>query len=307
MNINLSNDSLHYWIKSDGYYSIKEMNKFIKYFFPDNINVLFDHNDYKYYIIGINDRNINYDYNKIYILLCVENCYGHNHFNHYNNYGNFGNKNIKIYFYNHINKIIQTYKYIAIPIIYNQIDYFNKYYNDIKPSIITQFKDKKFCLFVSNNDFRSDIKDNIKGFLQKIDVCDSIGKYKNLILNKSCYHSIELMNVFNKYKFIFVCENSLSDGYITEKIFNCFFSRTIPIYNGCDTINYYFNKNCFINANDINNINKLKNIIIKLMNDENMYNEVINYKKINESYNDENYKIKFKDFIDKLNIQIILL
>jgi hypothetical protein len=301
MNINLSNDSLHYWIKSDGYYSIKEMNKFIKYFFPDNINVLFDHNDYKYYIIGINDRNINYDYNKIYILLCVENCYGHNHFNHYNNYGNFGNKNIKIYFYNHINKIIQTYKYIAIPIIYNQIDYFNKYYNDIKPSIITQFKDKKFCLFVSNNDFRSDIKDNIKGFLQKIDVCDSIGKYKNLILNKSCYHSIELMNVFNKYKFIFVCENSLSDGYITEKIFNCFFSRTIPIYNGCDTINYYFNKNCFINANDINNINKLKNIIIKLMNDENMYNEVINYKKINESYNDENYKIKFKDFIDKLN------
>jgi hypothetical protein len=124
--------------------------------------------------------------------------------------------------------------------------------------------------------------------------------YKNLLYDKSCYHSIELINIFNQYKFIFVCENSVSNGYITEKIFNCFFSRTIPIYNGCESINDYFDKNCFINANDIDNLHNLKDNIIKLMNNENLYNEIINCNKINKSYNDENYKKKFKEFINVL-------
>ena len=301
MNISLSTDSIKYWITDDTYFSIKKINKFINYFFPDNINVSFDQSNYKYYILGVNDSNINYDNNKIYILICVENCYAHSYYNHYNKYDNYGNKNIKIYLYNHIDKIVQTNEYIAIPIIYNQIDYFIKYYNDIKPSNLIPFNEKKFCLFVSNNNHRKDIKDKIKKLLLEIGTCDYLEIYKPILHNKSCYHSIELMNIFNKYKFIFVCENSLSDGYITEKIFNCFFSRTIPIYNGCNKINNYFNEYCFINVNNIDSLENQRNKIIQLNNNEEFYNAVINCNKINKLYDNENYKEKFKSFIDKLN------
>jgi len=206
MKIKLENGADQHWITDSHYSSIKSYDKFIKYFFPDTVNASIDNNNFKYCILNLNgmSHDITYEDNIIYILICVENCNAH-HYNLYNKYGAFGNRNIKIYFYNHIDKIIQTDEYMAFPIIYTQIEYFNKYYNDIKPNVITSFKDKKFCLFVSNNHFRSNIKENIKGFLQEIDVCDSLNIYKNILYDKSCYHSIELMNVFNKYKFIFVC------------------------------------------------------------------------------------------------------
>ena len=93
----------------------------------------------------------------------------------------------------------------------------------------------------------------------------------------------------------------MSDGYITEKIFNCFFGRCIPIYNGSNKIEYYFNKESFINMNDINNIQSSKDKIIELMTYENKYNEKINKEKINLTYDNENYKERFKNFIDKIN------
>ena len=132
--------------------------------------------------------------------------------------------------------------------------------------------------------------------------------YKNKISNKSCYHSIELLNIFNKYKFVFVCENSLETGYITEKIFNCLFARCIPIYYGCSTIEKYIDKDCFINMNldnEINNeiINLKNNEIINLKNNELEYNNKITANKICKDYNDENYKDKLKEFVDKYFIK----
>jgi hypothetical protein len=129
--------------------------------------------------------------------------------------------------------------------------------------------------------------------------------YKNEIFNKSCYHSTELLNIFNRYKFVFVCENSLGSGYITEKIFNCLFARCIPIYYGCSKIENFIDKDCFINMNLESNkdSNENNNIIInkinKFKNNENEYNSIINSNKICKDYDDENYKDKLKTFVDK--------
>ena len=270
INLNLVIEDLNYWITSDSYYSMQNINKFIKYFFPDNLKIEFNNNNdnntntntntntninnnansNNTVIYGIQlDDNKKLDNSKLNILLCVENCNYHKHYNHYNKFGNFGNDKIQIYFYNHIDKCIFTDKYIAIPVIYVQINYFVKYYNIIEPSIYTNFNDKKFCLFASTNSFNIINKDNIKDKLKKIGECDTIDMYKNEIYNKSCYHSLELLNVFNKYKFVFICENSLGSGYITEKIFNCLFARCIPIYYGCSDIENFIDKDCFINMN----------------------------------------------------------
>ena len=291
MNISFSDNVKQHWILSKDYYSFQSINRFLTFFFQDSISSINIIKNIKIY--GIQDEVNDINKDDLNILICVENCSHFKHYNHYNKYGNYGDEKIKIYFYNHIDKMIVTNKYISIPIIYTQISYFNKYYQEIKPTIEIPFNKKKFCLFVSNNNHRNDIKNKIKYFLQNIEPCDNLEIYKPILHYKSCYHSVEFMNILQQYKFVFVCENSLADGYITEKIFNCFFSRCIPIYNGCKNVESYFNKNSFININIIDNFNKIN--LIK--DNENLFNEFINANKINNNFNDENYREKLTTFI----------
>jgi len=307
----LPDKDYNYWVKSDSYYSMQNIDKFINYFLPDNLQIEFNNansntntNTVIYGIQLDNDKNI--DTKKINMLVSVENCNAHSWYKHYNKYGNFGNDKIQIYFYNHIDKCIFTNKYLAIPVIYTQINYFLKYYNTIEPALYTNFSDKKFCLIATNITGRNnEIKHVIINELKILGECDTIDMYKNEISNKSCYHSVELLNVFNKYKFVFVCENSVSSGYITEKIFNCLFARCIPIYYGCTETEKFIDKYCFINmnleSNKNDNKNKYNDIINKineLKNNETEYNNIINTNKICKDYNDENYKDKLKEFID---------
>lgn len=49
-----------------------------------------------------------------------------------------------------------------------------------------------------------------------------------------------------KYKFALCFENSILKGWITEKIFDCFFAGTVPIYCGAPDIENYIPTNCFI-------------------------------------------------------------
>lgn len=57
--------------------------------------------------------------------------------------------------------------------------------------------------------------------------------------------------ILSKAKFAYCYENvnDLPD-YITEKIFDCFFSGCIPVYWGSETIKEHIPANCFINRND---------------------------------------------------------
>lgn len=49
-----------------------------------------------------------------------------------------------------------------------------------------------------------------------------------------------------KYTFSLVFDNQILSGWITEKIFDCFFCGTIPIYWGAPDIEEYIPKECFI-------------------------------------------------------------
>jgi hypothetical protein len=272
---------------------MQSLEKFVKYFVPflgELENKSNNSNDVIIYDIQDIDTM---DNSKLNIMLCVENCSQWSHYKHYNKYGNYGNKYISIYLYNHIDKCVITNNYIAIPVIYLQIDYFRTYYNNIKPLVTTVYNEKKFCLIATS--ITNDKKESIVNFLKSIDKCDNIKDYSNILKNKSCYHSEELMNIFNKYKFVFVSENSINDGYITEKIFNCFFSRTIPIYYGSNKIDYFFNKESFININSLN-FEEIHIDILNILKNEDKYNKFISSDKTN-NYDDEEYIIKIKDFI----------
>ena len=65
-------------------------------------------------------------------------------------------------------------------------------------------------------------------------------------------------DVLSKAKFA-CCFENVSDlpDYITEKIFDCFFSGCVPIYWGSETIKDHIPANCFINRRDFKNTNEV--------------------------------------------------
>ena len=285
------------------YYNMQTIQQYFNYFFT---------NTYYYNIIPSNYNNTSHitiwdeffvnqhamKPNEINLLLSVENVSKWKYYPHYKKFKNYGNTLMNIYLYNHIYKIEYTKKYLAIPLIYYRVNYYESYKYKIKPSIITPFENKKFCLMINRSKLNSHIQ-YFYNLLTKIDVVDNISIYDNEISQKSCYNSIELLNIFNKYKFILCFENSYQNGYVTEKIFNCFFSGSIPIYKGAPNILDYFSESCFINANNTNTndesvfLEKIKGIATN----QREYNTFITSTIINPNYNDENYKTEFSTFI----------
>lgn len=304
MNIYLSPKIRNYWITSQNYYSIQDEQKFLKYFFHflDNLSLTsLSESNTAIFDIQLNTDKI-LENDKLNIMLCVENCPKRRHYKHYNKFGDYNNKKIQLYLYNHISKLVETPNYMAIPIIYIQLDYLKKFYNNIKPSITAlsiPFDKRKFCLITTKNNFNGNFE-----LLSSIGECSHISEYSHLIANKSCYHSQELLDLFAQFKFIYVSENSFTDGYITEKIFNAFFARTIPLYFGPTDTLRYFNINSFINMNSINNDDsntESRQVItdkIKLLNtNEEEYNYIINVNKVNNELDTEDYENKTQIFI----------
>ena len=304
INLYISDDIRQYYLTVNKYFHMESIKQFLNYFLPNKYNYIIV-NDYEISNLSIwgiqlcNNNNLKKD--KINILICIENLLHwadrincKHWYPHYLLYNNYDDDKINIYLYNHICNINKTCKYISIPMIYLYMNYYMINAYKIEPIIYTEFKEKKFCLSINKSDLNVDIK-NIINKLQTIDIVDNISIYNDLLKDKSCYHNINLLNIFNKYKFIICFENSYDNGYITEKIFNCFFSKTLPIYKGSPIIKNYINENCFIDGTNINN---LYDYIILLNNNEELYNTKIISDKISYSYNNENYNEELISFIE---------
>ena len=75
-----------------------------------------------------------------------------------------------------------------------------------------------------------------------------------------------------KYKFTIAFENSRSNGYTTEKLFDAFESFSVPIYWGNPLVAREFNPKAFINCNDFDNdFDAVIERIKELDNDEEKY------------------------------------
>ena len=75
----------------------------------------------------------------------------------------------------------------------------------------------------------------------------------------------EKIPVLKYYKFAICYENARDiSGYITEKIFHCFFAGCVPIYWGADNITNYIPKECFIDKRNFNSYKELYIFIINM-------------------------------------------
>lgn len=79
------------------------------------------------------------------------------------------------------------------------------------------------------------------------------------------------ISTLSNFKFSICFENATFGGYITEKIFDCFFAGCIPIYYGAIDINQFIPKHCFIDFRDFNGFAEL-NVFLREIN-ENQFKE----------------------------------
>jgi hypothetical protein len=66
-----------------------------------------------------------------------------------------------------------------------------------------------------------------------------------------------------------------SYNYVTERLFNCFKSKTIAIYYGCYNIENLVPTELFIDFRNFQSLNELSQYLIELSNDEKKYTEIV--------------------------------
>lgn len=80
-----------------------------------------------------------------------------------------------------------------------------------------------------------------------------------------CQSKLEVMM---QYDFALCFENIVMSGYITEKIFDCFYSGTIPVYRGGNDITDHIPKNCFIDVRNFRDAEELSSYLLKMTDTE---------------------------------------
>jgi len=169
--------------------------------------------------------------------------------------------------------------YYHIP--YGAISYYlrnfetQSWYNLLKPlKNICKQKKNKFCDYIFlNKNYRNGKKRY--EFFQILNKLKNVNNFKTKYrFEVGMYHKV--VKDHEPYRFSIAFENDHADGWVTEKIFNSFLAGCIPIYDGTDDIYKYFNKDSFINAKDFESLEKLAEYVIKVDNDETLYNEYIN-------------------------------
>lgn len=76
------------------------------------------------------------------------------------------------------------------------------------------------------------------------------------------------LEVLSKYKFCICYENGILNGWITEKLFHCFFAGCVPIYLGAPNITDYIPEDTFIDQRKYKDYEELYHFLITMSEEE---------------------------------------
>ena len=93
-----------------------------------------------------------------------------------------------------------------------------------------------------------------------------------------CGRAADKLETMSQYRFSLCLENDAhplwSRGYVTEKIFDCFYAFTVPIYLGAADIEDHIPKECFVDLRDFQSLNDLDRFLAD-MPDEQYYGYLV--------------------------------
>jgi hypothetical protein len=172
---------------------------------------------------------------------------------------------------------------------------------DVHNNIQKKFESKKLCTLIAGNKkvnhplelyserertirwFEKNTKNSFDFYGVGWDKYTSANRYIRYILSKLRFVNKLLQPVYPSYqgavnskketlscyKFAICYENAqMIPGYITEKIFDCFFASCIPIYWGAPNITDHIPANCFIDRRKFNSHEELYDFITNMSEDE---------------------------------------
>lgn len=234
---------------------------------------------------GIRDSEFN-------LLISIENYAKWSWYKHRNHYGETGDKQISAYYYAHHSDFVENSDYLIIPTIHAYLHYFLSHQLS-QPLILRETVPEKSCLMINSSRLNPNIAEIAK-LIQGLGLSvESINAHP--IQGKSCYYSPELLGVFRQYKFIICIENSYQNGYITEKIFNCFFSQTVPLYLGAFDVSRFICPESFVDLRK----DGWQKQIQDLNSDSKAYLKMINANKIQQEFVGSSHL-----YLDKLSERI---
>lgn len=169
---------------------------------------------------------------------------------------------------------------------------------DKREELDEPYFNRDFCSFVvSNNYCQIPVRDMLFKKISEYKQVASGGRYLNNI-GGPVDNKIDFIK---KYKFNIASENSIVDGYITEKIGDAFVARTIPIYCGDKYVTTDFNNQSFINVNDYSSYSELVNDIKDIDSNKDRYLEILNA----PIFNDKEYPYILLEQIEEFMTNII--
>jgi alpha(1,3/1,4) fucosyltransferase len=107
----------------------------------------------------------------------------------------------------------------------------------------------KFCALIANNP--EGLRINLYNSISKYKQVDGYGNMFNNPLRKSKFA------ILPEYKFCLCPENSVYDGYVTEKLIDAYAGLTVPIYSGTMSVDCDFNEFAFLNYMNTKNMDWL--------------------------------------------------
>uniref|UniRef100_A0A6C0EM99 Fucosyltransferase C-terminal domain-containing protein n=1 Tax=viral metagenome TaxID=1070528 RepID=A0A6C0EM99_9ZZZZ len=185
------------------------------------------------------------------------------------------------------NIVITTKKEMLPPIPRVYVPYFVWAFmeKDIEPELLIKKPNEivektKFCCFMYSN-CREEMKGvrDRKKFLTLMNQMtgnrvDNLGRcYNDNFKPNGSWTSND--EIYQPYKFVIAFENHQITGYITEKLVMPMLSRAIPIYFGASDVGQYFNTKSFINVNDFPNFESCIQYVMKVDQDEDLYQSIL--------------------------------
>ena len=154
---------------------------------------------------------------------------------------------------------------------------------------------RNFCSFVVSNAGGSPERNRFFHLLSEYKQVDSGGRFENNIggpvSNKKEF--------IKKYKFNIAFENSIRDGYTTEKIMEPMLVNSLPIYWGNKQVGLDFNRSSFIDASDYPSLEALVERIVELDINDDEYLSILSEPWLN-TINYLDWKEKLLAFFDQI-------
>lgn len=162
----------------------------------------------------------------------------------------------------------------------------------IEPNIVLN---RKFCSFVVSNASGSPERSRFFHLLSEYKQVDSGGKYENNVggpvINKKEF--------IKNYKFNIAFENSMQDGYTTEKIMEPMLVNSLPIYWGNRLVKLDFNPRSFIDASNFSSLEAVVEHIVQLDINEDKYLNMLSEPWLNQD-NYLDWKERLLTFFDHI-------